>query len=638
MPYRWRIALTAVFCFLIAAGAGGYFVLASRVSRGDFKLLAENRVGDFFKTRVRIGNIRPHLFNQISLTELVVGSEKSSEKHPYFVHIEKVVFRYNFLQLLIQNFKTPNVIVLEAPKVILDQTSFPYDLFQRLGLDAKSGGMGSSTLKIKGGEVRIPVGLFHTELRLNDIQGSLQSEGDGKISVSFKAHASGLLKGDLLLAGVIDVFNKTHHLDLKMEGISFSDVVALPFDRLDGNVRLENGKFIFDNLEGTIKGWKNHLSGALWNLGPAPAFELDWQVGKKDFLGAIHFEGDLAAENFKASLQPFLKQEIILEGKIRREGMNFFSDAYKTNTGYEGSGKLDFESGAYDFSFRKENQIIAVESNLKGLSFHLRLDLNHVKFWNLDVATKMEIELDPVALRWEEHDWKFRGSFNTDYFILEYIPWQDFSGSFEIVPYAVKNFTSFWGDVFQMDAELNFQPAIPDGKADLRVHGFDLSHVKEFASKPLPKDLGGKLEGKLHIEGPIFRPEVVGNFNVHDGKIGKLLYDRGIIQFRGFPPYLALYDSRILKGRTTLYLTGALNLALPNMFHGIRIETSDKIVIWKGIQAHTSQGGLEIEHVWENLPEFALESVGQKKKSIMDEPSQNAEDNPGVVVGPKVKF
>ncbi|MBI3313512.1 MAG: hypothetical protein HYZ83_04705 [Candidatus Omnitrophica bacterium] len=625
MPERWRLVLIAALCFLIAAGGAGYLILSSHVTKADFKAFAENQAGEFFKTRVRIGNIRPDFFNQIALTELVVGSDKSSGSNPYFVHIEKIVFRYNLLQLITQNFNTPRAIVLEAPKMILDQNVFPYDLFARLGWNAK-GGVGGSTLKLKGGQVRIPWPRFHAELVLNDIQGGLEPFGPGKIQVEFKANASGVLSGELHLKGVIDVLNKTHSLTLKMDGIDPSDIVPLPFDRLQGSLKLENGKLSFDDLEGTIQGWQTRIRGSLWNFGPHPAFEFHWEIGKKDLLGTLDLEGDLAKGDFKAALQPVLKEPLTLQGKIHREDLKFFADSYTTGNGYTGSGKLDFESGDYGFSFQKESQRIAVDSNLKGLSFYLHLDLNHVKFYGLDLVTKMKIKLDPVKLRWEEHDWKFHGTFESEYFILEYTPLEDFRGSFELIPYAIKNFASFWGEVFQMDAQVNLQP-VPAGKINFRVHGFDLKNVKEFASKPLPKDLGGKLEGKLQIEGALLRPEIIGNFNVDEGKIGKLIYDRGIIQFRGFPPYLALNDSRIFKGRTTLYLTGALDLSLENMFHAVQIETADKIVVWKGIQAHTSQGGLlEIEHGLEGLPGFAVEST------------QTSEDNPGLVVGSKLKF
>ena len=48
---------------------------------------------------------------------------------------------------------------------------------------------------------------------------------------------------------------------------------------------------------------------------------------------------------------------------------------------------------------------------------------------------------------------------------------------------------------------------------------------------------------------------------------------------------MPLRDSKIWKGRTVFFLNGALDLKLDNIFAGVKIQTPDNLVIWKGIEA-----------------------------------------------------
>ena len=180
----------------------------------------------------------------------------------------------------------------------------------------------------------------------------------------------------------------------------------------------------------------------------------------------------------------------------------------------------------------------------------------------------------------------------------------------------------------------------------LNVADFDLGTVHEFAAKPLPKALGGRLDGKLSLEGDFGKPEVTGVFNIHDGKWGQLNYDRGIIQLRGFLPYVPLKDSKIWKGRAVFFLTGALDLKLDNIFAGVKVQTADNLVIWKGIEAvlHEKNTGMELNTAkvgkWGELTVFEAESPEPAAQTGAGQP--NAEDaekeKQTVFFGPKLKF
>jgi hypothetical protein len=156
--------------------------------------------------------------------------------------------------------------------------------------------------------------------------------------------------------------------------------------------------------------------------------------------------------------------------------------------------------------------------------------------------------------------------------------------------------------------------------------------------------MGGRLEGKLLVEGDLSKPEVSGVFNIHDGKWGQLDYDRGIIQLRGFLPYLPLKDSKIWKGRTVFFLNGALDLELENIFAGIKIQTPDNLVIWKGIEAvlHKKDRSLEFNSAkvggWGELSVLEARSSGPESRADGGDVRGEREDEKGIQFGPKLKF
>ena len=139
------------------------------------------------------------------------------------------------------------------------------------------------------------------------------------------------------------------------------------------------------------------------------------------------------------------------------------------------------------------------------------------------------------------------------------------------------------------------------------------------------------------------KPEAVGVFNIRDGKWGQLNYDRGIIQFRGFLPYLPLKDSKIWKSRTTFFLKGALDMSLNNVFAGVKIETPDNLVIWKGIEAalHEGDKSMELNRTklgkWGEVSVMEASSLNNVPEKRAEEAS-NKEEREGFKFGPKLKF
>ena len=317
-------------------------------------------------------------------------------------------------------------------------------------------------------------------------------------------------------------------------------------------------------------------------------------------------------------------------------------DSLQMDRGYRGRGELDFTSGNYDLIFEKGKAKRAeVHSNLRGLEFAISFHIEHFRVLNLDVVTQGKIFLHAVSTRWKDRSFMFKGALETDYFILEQQPFDDLKGVFDVSPYGISGIEASWGKKFQMTGQVVFPGRQPHGKLTVRVDDFDLSLVKEFDSKPLPKELGGLLGGRLILEGELSKPELDGVFNVRDGRWGRLHYDRGIIQLRGFLPYLPLRDSKVWKGRTTFYLNGALDLRLDNIFAGVKIETPDNLVIWKGLEAvaHPKEGNLEVNRSkvgeW---GEFSLLEADTETTDAAKDPGNKDEEKSTVKFGPKLKF
>jgi hypothetical protein len=167
------------------------------------------------------------------------------------------------------------------------------------------------------------------------------------------------------------------------------------------------------------------------------------------------------------------------------------------------------------------------------------------------------------------------------------------------------------------------------------VDGFPLQNVQELARRPVPADLRGELEGKLKLRGEWQRPEIQGYFTIKDGTIEKLDFDRAMIQFQGFPPYLKLYDSKIFKGRNTLKLTGAIDLTLENFFHGIQIKKPDSLVIWKGMSASWKEGHSAVEA---EKPLGKKMTMGLEVGAGAPDSQKQDREETHAILGPKVRF
>lgn len=631
---RIRMGIAAAMAVILTMVGIYYFLWKTTVERIDFKSFAESKVGDFLKAKVSISGIKIGFINQVALTGLNINPG-TSRSGPYEVHIDQIVFQYDLFKILTHNFKTPSSITLQSPEIALPGELFPYDIFKQMNLGKGQGLV--SNLKLKDGYVRYPIPALDSDLELQEISGVFEPSGPGIFSVNFQAHLRGLLEGNVRVEGIVNALEHTHQLTLHFSEVNFGQKVNLPFHGLTGDVRWENDSFYFTELHAVAHGWKVKMDGMLEHFASNPIFKLNAVAGKGKPLFAMSVETNLGANSIKANFEDLKGFKVPITGKIFHQGLRYEFSDLQINSLYRGKGWLDFESGDYHFDVQNEQQKISIHSNLKGLDFKIQAGFEHLKIYGLDVVASTHIHLIPYEESLDEKLWRFQGTFHTDYFILEYSPLEDFRGSFEITPYGIKNFLSSWGKVFNLNGNVSFRDKKkPHGNFTLKVEGFDLAKTKDFFNRPLPKQLGGYLEGKLKCEGPLDKMEFVGNLTAKSGFLGKVEYDLAIIQFRGYLPYFQLYESRVMRGRTSLSLEGALNFSLPNIFHGIEIKTPDKFAVWKGWELSTHQDNGSVEINKDLMPTLAIQSGGHDASLNQGNPQQ--EEDKYLAVGPKLKF
>jgi len=640
-----RSFLKAFLFFLALAAVTGALLLSfllNRIARSeDFKRFAEQKVGEYLKAKVHIGEIRPYQLNQLALEKILIEAP-SSKGGSQLIRADRLLFRYNLKQLWDRKFDAPAGVVLKNPAILIEQDQFPYRYFENA--PGASSGLSMPSLDFKGGEIRYLLSSLGKEILLREVEGKILPSFDKKVQVDVRARATGIVDGRVHIYGTVDPSKSTHDLWLELEAMDLAQDIPIPFRELEGKVHWVGNDLFFEGLQGALYGWHAELAGAFLNHEGQPEVNTRVRVGKGVPWMKLDFGLSFSHQTLAGTFQPMEGRVFDFHGKIHQDRKRFVMDSLVLGSGYRGRGEFDFASGNYELGFEKGAKRMAIHSNLRGLDFALNFHLDHVKTFGMDLVTQGKLFLHSVSPSWKGRDLLFKGEFETDYFILDRQPFEDLKGAFELSPLGITGIRSAWGNKFQMTGQATRPGKNPHLKLLLRVADFDLGTVHQFAARSLPKALGGRLEGKLSVEGDLSKPEVSGVFNIRDGKWGQLDYDRGIIQLRGFLPYLPLKDSKIWKGRTVFFLNGALDLKLENIFAGIKIQTPDNLVIWKGIEAalHEKDSSLELNTSklgdWGEFSLLEARAAGPKSGTTKGVAEDDKEDERAVKFGPKLKF
>ena len=140
---------------------------------------------------------------------------------------------------------------------------------------------------------------------------------------------------------------------------------------------------------------------------------------------------------------------------------------------------------------------------------------------------------------------------------------------------------------------------------------------------------------------PLENPNLNGAFVVSQGSIGSFKYDRASMNFSGQLPYLILNDSKVWVGKNAFKLSGGLDFKLGNFLEGVKIESSENIVLWRGLELSSSLKEVPVERLRSGAGAVARVEADYKltdRSSLRVTAEEDQSSKEYVTAGPKLKF
>lgn len=631
--FQRRYLLRAAFLFLLFL-AIPYGLLAAAITTKGFRDFAQSKVSEFLGTQVKIGRIRPGFLNSIVLSDFQIA--ENSEKTLPGIQVKKIIFRYRLTQLLTREFQMPAAVILKSPKVTVGESVLGGFLLQGIQLQP-SAKTDFSEFRLAGGEIRYQVPLLNSEIILKNIRAVFSPGVSGRWKVFFRANLEGVIQGVLDLTGDMNPFTGERSLRVKIIEASLSRDLFGEAGTLEADVKLKNELFWIEKLEVGFPKKKYQIKGTVNDLLKTPRLELLLETK-----GKHAGEGNLSADFKENTLKGLwrTKQGVQnLSGKVFKEGHQIRMEDLKADDELRGASILDFDKGTIWVKAERGTRRAEAKAKIRDTQALIDLKLDHADIYGIDTVTSGKIVLASDPFR-SGRKVKLDGSFETDYLILDTAVLQDFKGDFELSSEGLRRFVSSWGKGFKASGEIKFTEKDPELDLAVRVNGFDLKGIKKFAQKPLPKELGGVLSGKMKVTGPARKPRYAGRFTVKEGRLGRVDFEKAIIQFDGLAPSFKLIDSRVYRGRGELLITGGVDLLADNILHDVKFETQDHLVLYRGLDI-TLTGedktlDLEVHPGLKHLPAFGIKA-GQEKTSGSTA-HQNGSKEQSLEAGPRFRF
>ena len=626
-----RLFLLFVFFLLLVLGIAGVQKVQAKLQRPEVRQFAQTWASRVLRTDVTIGKLRYLPPAGISLEELQIASSKDP-RAPSFASVPRLVLTYGLVNLIRGDFRIPETVKIESPEIRFSTSPrSPVSLFDSVlpGSDVLP-----TKLVIQGGEFRYPWG-EDNQLVLSKVSFNASPSATGQFRVKLKAMAEGVADGKIEVSGVTDARFQHYQFDVRFQGLVFSPEVQIPVHEHSGNLRVSEKLIEILGVSSLVHDWDVQWHGRIedWQTKPKVVVEVTRKKTTPPFLFSMQM--DLASQKLEGRAE-WTGHSYPFRGNIWREGKRLVLPRLEIPNGYAGKGNVDIANGDYDFWFERGERRFHLRSNLNRLEFDTELQLDHASINHLDWVVLGKARFIPLPRERGKPGPRFKAQVQTDYVIVEYQPLQDFRGSFEVSPEGIQGLNLEWSGVFHLEGRILFRGGESREDLALHVEGYPLESIREFARRPLPTNLKGTLEGKLKLRGEFSRPEIQGHFTIKDGMIGKLDFDRAVIEFGGFPPQLRLYDSKVFRGRNVLKMTGVIDLRLENLFHGIQIQRPDHFVLWKGMNVYWKEGQSAIEADKPLGKRLSMDfEVGN---GTPDSKSNDSGEERHAVAGPKLKF
>lgn len=606
----------------------GYQGVQARLDRPGTRNFLETKASEILKAKVKIGKLRYLPPAGIALQEIRMDSSRGRLAFS-IGRIEKLVLSYGLLNLIRRDFHMPSSIHLDSPQLQFSSRQSPFPFLEIGSSPSKEM---PAKLVITRGEFRYPWG--EHEVHLAKVSFKASPDARGQIHVKLTSELGGIAQGRVQVQGVTDAGFHHYKLNVGLKNVTFLPESRLPLQKLSGGLQVSEKLIQLVGLSSFWRNWGVHWKGRIedWQTKPKVVLEVSGKKERPPFRLALQM--DFVSEKLEGEWS-WAGRTYPFQGVVREEAKKILFPRLEMPRQYLGKGQIDRSSGDYDFWFERDQRRFHLHSNLSHAGFETELQLDHASIAHLDWVVSGKARFTPLPKRAGDTGPRFRGEVQTDYLIVEFEPLQDFRGSFELSSEAIEAVDFRWGGAFYLGGRILLRGGEPREDLGLRVEGFPLATIQKLGGRPLPKNLTGNLKGKLKLRGELARPEIQGYFTIKDGTIEKIDFDVAFIQFQGFPPYLRLYDSKIFRGRNTLKMTGAIDLTLQNIFHGIQIRRPDHLVIWKGMNVYWKEGKSAIEG---EKPLGKKMAVGlEVGTGVSDSKGEDREES-HAVLGPKLKF
>lgn len=578
-----------IFVLLVTVGAALLYASLSSIGKfvkvSDVKNFAEGRLGDLLKASVHVGEVRVGFLDQISLKGLKINQEVKNKAF-YLLDVDKVVFKYNLGRFWQRDFKNPNTVLLDSPQFTFQSASFMSGL--QLTKVLREGSRLTDELEFKEGKVALRAPWFDAHCDITDIQGKLARLDGNEWRVDLEARVRDLFEGSLAVKGTVDLDRAKMALQLSLNHLK-STRPDFPVKAISGTImvtadeiHIQKVTFEYNRLPVEVSGWIKQFS-------TSPQLDIRVGIGRDVLRSVFQINGGLDGSNLSGKIQ-LPGKEVPVTGKLTVDGTRFSLENVRIAQFYGSQGQFDFLKGTFHFYLERENQRIDLGLNLKDWNIGFLTQLDHMPFFGADLVTRAHFRLQPDPDLWKKNEWGFNGSIKTDYLVLDQAPFPDFEGEFHAVPSRLELLDFHWGEGYGLAGSLGLKPPfLLDAAVTLK--GIQLAELKSVFARPLPENFKGLADGEVKLKGENWKAEVEGDITVTEGSIGNIDYDRVTLHFYGLPPYLKLKDSRLKKGLRTFYLDGGLDVSSDNVFHDVRVASSEKILLWSGKELTTSEKG-----------------------------------------------
>ncbi len=503
-------------------------------------------------------------------------NQRLSNNFFYLINIKKIIFKYNIFSFFKTNLIPPNKIYLDTPTIEFNKFKIPHTLLAHNLFYEK----GSILLEIRDGKITYSMPGIKTEFLVEGIDGFVSPHGLEALSLDFEGKGGGDLHGGIKLTGKFDRKQGACDLNVLLNNISITSPSFVPIKGMRGSVHVDNDVITIRDVSFYIQNIPFNLEGTIRDYSSQPIIDLKFTTKTKYITSeAVIFgrENDLKIKGgFNISHYNYSYIGDII---FKEEG--FMTRNVRVNNEYISDGDFLLNQGIYSITFRKEKQEVSCKLVHEGYDIKLDMSLNHVSFLGYDLVMVGHLELEPDISFWREERMVLNGTIETDYMIFNYMPLKDFKGTFTISPDKMSNIDFSWSDVYQITGDVSFENKCPvDIK--LNVRDLNLENCDSFGGIVMPKEIAGVIEGRVQIQGPAGNPQVEGYLRSGEGRFKQFDFKKITVNFSGGRYMLDLKDSKVYRSENVFYLVGRVDFTKKNIFHDIYLESSEKLILWRG--------------------------------------------------------